>query len=139
MTRARSGPSTKPCGRAEAASRLEEARANLDLAELSTVSDPSAARKAAASAAVMAGIAAADAACCKALGVHSTSRTHSDAVGLLAKVVPGGDEAAKKLARLLAQKHAVQYDLNILSGSKLSDMQKWARALVEFATEVQRR
>jgi hypothetical protein len=52
-------------------------------------------RKAAASSAVLAGIAAADAACCTVLGERSRSQDHRDATRLVRDVAPGGADAAK--------------------------------------------
>lgn len=139
MSRTRASGRTTNCGRAEATQRLQDARAHLDLAELSDAGSLSSERKAAASAAVNAGIAAADAACCSALGMHSASQDHADAIGLVSQISPGGTAASNKLRRLLALKHAAQYGLDHMSGQGPVDAQKWARGMVEFADEVLRR
>lgn len=55
----------------------------------------------AAALAVLAGIAAADAACCTAIGRRSRAQDHKVAVELVRQVEPGGTEAAKKRDRLL--------------------------------------
>lgn len=86
--------------------RLRDAQAHLDLAEMAGPSSDAAERKAAVSSAVLAGIAAADAACCAALGERSRSPDHRDATRVVRDAVPGGAEAAKKLARLLDVKDA---------------------------------
>jgi hypothetical protein len=68
--------------------------------------------------------------------VHSASLEHADATDLLRDIYPGGRDAAKKLGRLLAYKHDVNYGLESLSGKRLADMQNWAAALVAFAEDV---
>jgi hypothetical protein len=55
----------------------------------------------AASLAVLAGIAASDAACCKVLQERSRSENHRDAEQLLAQIDPGGKKAAGDLRELL--------------------------------------
>lgn len=127
---------TSDCDSAQAVQRLADARAHMTHADLADPASPPADRKAAATAAVSAGIAAADAACCTALGMHSTSPEHFDAVDLVRQVEPGGPEAAKKLNRLLGYKHAANYGLGPLSSKTLTDVQRWARGLVEFAERI---
>jgi len=92
---------TQDCGEDDARRRLRDARAQLDLAELASADSNAEEKKAAASCAVLAGIAAADAACCKSLGRRSRSQDHRDAVGLGRQVARGGSDAAKQLDRLL--------------------------------------
>jgi hypothetical protein len=93
-------------------------------------------RRAAASAAVLAGIAAADAACCAALGERSRSEDHRDAIGLVRSIEPGGPAAAKQLDRLLGIKDASQYGLRDVGGPALVAARRQARALVTFAETV---
>jgi hypothetical protein len=95
---------TSACGELEARARLADARAQLQLAELAGAGSQAAEIKAAVSCAVLAGIAASDAACCKALGRTNRSQNHRDAVELLGQVSPGGAAAAKQLERLLSLK-----------------------------------
>jgi hypothetical protein len=64
---------TQRCDKAQARARLADAYAQIDQAGLADASSEPSARKAAASAAVLAGIAAADAACCAGLGKRSRS------------------------------------------------------------------
>jgi hypothetical protein len=101
-------------------------------------SDP-AERKAAASSAVLAGIAAADAACCTVLCERSRSQDHRDATRLVCDVAPGGADAAKKLARLLDVKDASQYGFDDLSGERLTAAVRQAQALVAWAETILRR
>lgn len=56
----------------------------------------------AASVAILAGIASADAACCQELGKRSRSENHHDAEVLLEQITPGGKRAASQLR----QRHA---------------------------------
>ena len=127
---------TQDCDENDAARRLRDARAQLDLAELATADSPPEEKKAAASCAVLAGIAAADAACCKALGRRSRSEDHRDAVALVRQVAPGGSDAAKQLERLLGLKDQVQYGFEDVGGEKLLAARRQARALLAFAESV---
>jgi len=94
---------TQPCSRADARTRLDHARKCLDVAQL--VTDPGQELEytsAAAALAVLAGIAAADDACCHALGRRSRGQDHHVAIDLVGQVTPGGTEAATALRRLRA-------------------------------------
>jgi hypothetical protein len=82
--------------------------------------------------AVLAGIAAADAICGRALGERSASESHADAVDLLARV--SGDRLAPTLRRLLQSKTDTQYSPRLLSSARARDMLEWARKLVNEAT-----
>lgn len=64
---------------------------------------------------MLAGIAAADAACCARLGFVSRGQDHSQAVALVATVRPDGDKLAKDLERLLVIKDKVQYQAIMVS------------------------
>jgi hypothetical protein len=92
--------------------------------------------KAAAVCAVLAGIAAADAACCRALGRRSRSQDHRDAVSLVREVAPGGAGAARQLARLLSVKDQAQYGFEDVSGQKLVAALRQAQALLAFAQNI---
>jgi hypothetical protein len=127
------------CGRREATARLQNAQAQLDLAGFATATSGAAERKAAASSAVLAGIAASDAACCAALGERSRSADHRDAVALVRQVEPGGPEAAKQLRRLLDLKDASQYGFEDIGGQRLLTAMRNAEALVAFAERIVRR
>jgi hypothetical protein len=127
---------TQTCGEDDARGRLRDARAQLDLAELAGATSSPEEKKATASCAVLAGIAAADAACCKALGQRSRSQNHRDAVALVRQVAPGGPDAAKQLERLLGLKDQAQYGLEDIGGQKLLSALRQARALVAFAENV---
>jgi hypothetical protein len=90
----------------------------------------------AASLAVLAGIAASDAACCKALGMRARGQDHREAAVLLANVEPGGKRAAASLARLLSLKDEAHYGLFDIGGSDLKAALRQAVVLVEFAETI---
>lgn len=132
---------TQPCSAAQARTRLEHARKFLDVAELVAGEGGEVEYTSAAAAlAVLAGIAAADAACCAALGRRSRGQDHRQAIGLVEQVVPGGAQAGNGLRRLLSLKDEAHYGLFDVSGQDLQAALRQAKALVEFAAEaVQRR
>jgi hypothetical protein len=111
----------------------------LELAELAGAGSRPAEIKAAVSCAVLAGIAASDAACCKALGRTNSSQNHRDAVELLGQVSPGGADAAKQLERLLSLKDESQYGFTDLTAQKLQQAVRRAKALLAHAEDVMRR
>jgi hypothetical protein len=135
----RKGSRTSTCGEREASARLADARAQLQLAELAGTGSPAAEIKAAVSSAVLAGIAASDAACCRALGRTNRSQDHRDAVGLLRQVSPGGGDAAKQLERLLGFKDEAQYGFTAPTGQQLQHAVRRAKALLAHAEQVLRR
>jgi hypothetical protein len=119
--------------------RLADARAQLQLAGLAGPGSAAAEIKAAVSSAVLADIAASDAACCKALARTNRSQNHRDAVALLRQVSPGGADAAGQLERLLALKDEAQYGFTNLTAQKLEQAVRRAGALLAHAEEVVRR
>lgn len=138
MTRA-SGRSQK-CSAREARSRLAHAAKFLEVAEIAAGEgehDPEYA-SVAVSLAVLAGIAAADAACCKALGERSRSQDHQDATRFV-KRVAGGEAAARPLASLLSLKDEAHYGFFDAGAAELKRALRQARALLEFAAGVVRR
>ncbi|HWH32493.1 MAG TPA: hypothetical protein VNU01_07460 [Egibacteraceae bacterium] len=68
----------------------------------------------AASLAVLAGIAASDAACCARLKVRARGTDHQEAVALLAGVEPHGKRMARDLDRILKRKDDAHYGLTLL-------------------------
>ncbi|HEY5943151.1 MAG TPA: hypothetical protein VIT89_09850 [Solirubrobacterales bacterium] len=94
---------------------------------------------AAATLAVLAGIAASDAACCAALGRRSRAQDHQQAAKLVGQVEPGGDQAAKALRRLLSLKDEAQYGFFDVGGQDLQAAIRQARTLVDFAAAAVRR
>lgn len=132
---------TQTCGVTEARRRLAHAKSFLEVAELAAdVSDPGLEYgSVAASVAVLAGIAAADAACCQELGRRSRSGNHHDAEGLLEKVRPTGKQAAGQLRQLIDLKDAAHYGFINVTTAQLKRSIRQAERLVEFAEGVVRR
>jgi hypothetical protein len=93
----------------------------------------------AAALAVLAGIAASDAACCRVLGMRSRAQDHRQAAALLERVVPGGKTAAKSLERLLNLKDEAHYGLFDIGGQDLKIALRHAGRMVDFATETVQR
>jgi hypothetical protein len=137
MGRGRSSVRTQTCSLPQARSRLEHARKFLDVAELvaGDAGDMEYA-SAAATLAVLAGIAASDAACCAALGRRSRGDDHLQAAGLVEQIEPGGNQAANALRRLLNLKDEAQYGFFDVGGQNLRAALRQAEALVTFAGRV---
>lgn len=90
----------------------------------------------AASLAVLAGIAATDAACCAAQGARFRGQDHRQAATLVESVLPDGREAAKSLRALLALKDEAQYGLVDVSRSRLKRAIRNADDLIAFGRRV---
>lgn len=133
------GPRTRPCTAADARKRLADANKYLEVASLTASEAFSESSNVATGLAVLAAIAAADAACCKALGETSRGDDHGDAAALLAQVRPGGDTASKDFARLVALKSQAQYGFTDISGQHLTGALRRAERVVTFATTVLQR
>jgi hypothetical protein len=88
---------------------------------------------------ILAGIAAADAACCHALGRRSRSDNHHDAEALLAEITPGGRGAAKHLRQLIDIKDTAHYGFISITSAQLKRALRQAQHLVEFAERVRLR
>lgn len=124
----------------EARQRLARARSFLEVAEMTAdESDPELEYgSAAASIAILAGIAAADAACCQVLGRRSRSDDHHDAEVLLSQVASGGKRAASQLRQLISLKDAAHYGFISISPAELKRSLRQAERLVAFAEEKMR-
>ncbi|HEY6550722.1 MAG TPA: hypothetical protein VIY71_05925 [Solirubrobacterales bacterium] len=125
------------CSAQDARSRRDHARKFLEVAELAAdehEQDPEYA-SVAVSLAVLSGIAAADAACCKALGERSRGQDHHDAEKFLQRIV-GGEEAARELRALLDLKDEANYGFFNVSAAELRRALRRTRALLEFADRV---
>ena len=131
---AQSKTRTQACDRSDALTRLARAESFLLAAEL-TVDDDGhdATPSVAASLAVLAGIAASDAACCARLGARARRRAHAEAVDLLGTVEPRGADMAKDLQRLLNRKDDSQYGLAFVSSAEARRMVGWTKRLVGHA------
>lgn len=81
--------------------------------------------------AVLAGIAAADAICGRALRVSARGEAHGEAVLLLESVASVGRPSANDLRRLIAVKTNSSYSAMVLSPAAADDAIRWASRLVE--------
>jgi hypothetical protein len=91
---------------------------------------------AAAALAILAGIAASDAACCKALGERSRGQDHHDAETLLELIEPGGRNAANAMRRLINLKDEAHYGFYSMAAQDLRSAFTQAQRLIRFAREV---
>jgi hypothetical protein len=127
------------CDRADAQVRLRHAESFLLVAELVLAQPddpPLALTSVAASVAVLAGIAASDAACCASLGLRARGQDHAEAIDLVRSVSPGGEQMARDLGRLLNLKDNAQYGILMVPRDKAESAVAWARRLVENARQV---
>jgi hypothetical protein len=131
---------TQRCSQRDARARLEHASKFLEVAELvaGEVGDGDYA-SASAALAVLAGIAASDAACCKALGRRARGQDHREAAQLVEQILPDGTEAAKALRRILDLKDEAHYGFFDVGGQHLRAALRQAQMLVDFAGSVVRR
>jgi hypothetical protein len=91
---------------------------------------------AAAALAVLAGISASDAACCKALGQRSRGQDHHDAEALLERIEPGGKNAANAMRRLINLKDQAHYGFFSMSSQDSRSAFTQAQRLIRFARDV---
>jgi hypothetical protein len=82
---------------------------------------------------IHAGIAAADAVCCKALGHHAQGDDHSQAISELTKVSPDGKELSKGLRTLLQLKPRAEYGPIAVTADQRKRAWRSAERLVEAA------
>ena len=127
------------CGEPQARAKLARAKTFLETAELIEGETDPDFMSVAAALAVLAGIAAADAACCQALGRRSRSDNHHDAEALIETIAPGGTRAASVLRRLLNLKDEAHYGFYAVRRPSLTAATRQSRTLIEFAEDVARR
>jgi hypothetical protein len=126
----------QPCGVREARAKLQRAVQFVEVARLvEDDPDPDWA-SAAAALLVLAGIAASDAACCRALGRRSRGQDHHDAEALLVLIEPGGKAAANAMRRLVNLKDGAHYGFFNVSPQDLRAAFTQAGKLVRFAQDV---
>lgn len=124
---------TRTCDAADARKRLGDAEKYLEVAELVSGEDSLESQNVAAGLAVLAGIAAADAACCKILGESSRGPDHREAASLLRRIAPDGEGAANNFERLVGLKDKAHYSfLNVSSQDQVAALRR-AGQLVQFA------
>lgn len=123
------------CDRSQSQTRLAHAKKFLEVAELVATEGDSipASASVAAALAVLAGVAASDAACCATLGHRSRGQDHAQALDLVQQISPGGLESAKHLDRLLNMKDTAHYGVIHVSSTELKSALRNAQALVKFA------
>jgi len=82
---------------------------------------------------VLAGIAAADVICCKALGHHVQGEDHLQAIGELSKVVPDGKQLGSDLKALLQLTTRAGYGAPPVTADRRKRARRRAESLVEAA------
>jgi hypothetical protein len=130
---------TQPCSEADAQRRFGHARKFLEVARLTASETDTDYVSVSAALAVLAGIAASDAACCGALGRRSRGQDHHEAEDLLRQIEPGGKTAATTLRRLVNLKDEAHYGFLDVSGQDLHAAIRQAEALVSFAETILKR
>lgn len=129
------GQRTSACTPAEGRSRLRQAEAFVMSADLVLSDETDTATPAVAAAlAVLAGIAASDAACCTKLGKRPRGQDHSEAVRVLHNVEPHGPAMAKDLKRLLAAKDESHYGVTLVDRGKAMRLVGYAKRMTELAS-----
>jgi hypothetical protein len=133
----RSTGRSESCGNDEARRRFARANEFIAVAELiADEEDPDLDYSAAAaSLAVLAGIAASDCACCASIGKRSRSQNHRDAAALLEQIPDGGKTAARQLRGLLDLKDSANYGMISVESTRLKRAMRQARHLIEFAQD----
>ena len=130
---------SRPCDAADARKRLGDAEKYLEVAQLVATEDSFEAHNVTTGLAVLAGIAAADAACCKTLNESSRGPDHRDAADFLRRIAPGGSAAANNFERLVGLKDKAHYSFLNVSGQDRAGALRRAGQLVDFARQVLQR
>lgn len=130
---------TQRCSKAQAQTRLDHAKRFLEVGELVAAETEPQYASVAAALAVLAGIAACDAACCQALGRRARGQDHRDAEELVQQIAPGGKAAAASLRRVLNLKDEAHYGLFDVAGQDVKTSLRQAASLIKFAERVLRR
>jgi hypothetical protein len=128
---------TEECGGGQARIRLSHARAFLDAADLIGLEDDElASDNVVAALAVLAGIAAADAACGATLGRRSRGQDHRQAIQLVEQAGPDGRTLARALGRLLDIKDGAHYGMVFVSAAQAKAAFRNASTLVDGAAKL---
>ena len=128
---------TRLCDEATISGRLRKAEQFLDAAETirEFADDEHEVGDALVTLCVHAGIAATDVLCCVALGEHAQGEDHNQALELLGRVRPGGDELAKALRPLLGMKTRAGYSHLTASADDRKRALRHASKLVRAARD----
>lgn len=129
-------PRTAPCTPGHARTRLSQAEKFLEVAEIVATEELEESSSVATALAVLAGIAASDAACCAALGRRARGQDHHEAEALLRQVEPQGPGMAASLKRLLDRKDEAHYGLYNVSRQNLTAALRQARQILDEARAV---
>jgi len=86
--------------------------------------------------AVLAGIAAADAACCAALGERSRGQAHQEAIALVGTVRPHGVQMGRDLERLIQKKDNAHYGMISTTDTEAHAIIAWAQRLITCASAI---
>ncbi|GAB3937040.1 hypothetical protein GCM10029976_049500 [Kribbella albertanoniae] len=128
---------TQDCNRAQARVRLNQAAAFREVAELVDGEDNDLATlQVSASLAVLAGIAASDAACCAALGCRSRGQDHRQAIALVAQAGPEGVVMSRALSTLLDLKDNAHYGMEFVTSAQVKKALRQSAILVDSATRL---
>lgn len=130
---------TAPCTPADGRARLRKAQSFVTGAELvlGVGDDPLLDLPGVAAAlAVLAGIAAADAACCAALAERSRGQGHQEAITLVRIVRPHGVQMVRDLDRLIQKKDNAHYGMISTTEAEAAAMIGWAQRLITSASAV---
>lgn len=124
------------CGKPQALARFAHSQKFLEVAELVASEaadgiDPASASVAAALA-ILAGIAASDAACCLVLNKRARGESHAQAADFL-RTIAGGSKAAVALSELNSLKDTAHYGVINISSKELKVAMRRATTLVDFA------
>ena len=125
-------PRQQTCTRDDARRRLADAHSMMVVADLVITDDLT--PGVAGALAVLAGIAASDAACCAVLGSRNRGQDHQDAVTLLGSIEPNGPAMARDLRRLLSRKDDAHYGFGSLAVGEERKMVEWAHRLLRNAS-----
>jgi hypothetical protein len=127
---------TAECTSADARIRLKTARAYLEVADLVLgEKEREEYLNVAAGLAVLAGIAASDAICCARLRIRHRGDDHRGAADMLRTATPDGSNLARVLLRLPDLKDEAHYGVMVVAARKASDAARWARTLVDRASQ----
>ena len=132
---------TQACGAPQARQRLAQARSYLDVAALTAdENDPNLEYAGvAASVAILAGIAAADAACCQVLGRRSRSETTTMPRSSSPRSRPEGKKLRGQLRQLIDIKDTAHYGFISVTAAQLKRALRQAQHLIDFAEQSQLR